>query len=83
MTPKTFMTWLKTFLSEKEISLDEPLEVEGPSGTNYMTIGILLDVMKTAPLKELVGIKTMLVQIDFVNAPVRPYLKHLATAIAK
>jgi len=83
MTTKTFLTWLKTFLSEKEISLEEPLEVEGPSGTNYMTIGILVDVMKTAPVTELAGIKTMLVKIDFANAPVRPYLKHLAKAIAK
>ena len=39
--------------------------------------------MKRAPKHEQEAIKTMLVKIDFRNAPVRPYLAHLGQAIAR
>ncbi len=77
-----FSKWLNTFLSEKGIDLEEVLEVEGPSGANHMPIACLVEAMVAAPKHEQAGIKTMCVKIDFVNAPVRPYLLHLARAIA-
>ncbi len=79
----TFKTWLTTFLDEKGIDLDEVIEVEGPSGLNHIPTQCLVEMMFRAPKSEQDGIKTMLVKIDFVNAPVRPYLKHLAKAIAR
>lgn len=79
----SFAKWLDTFLEEKGIDMEEVLEVEGRSGTNWMPVGVLVSVMKRAPEHEQKGIKTMLVKIDFYNAPVLPYLAHLAQAIAR
>lgn len=78
-----FGKWLDTFLSEKGIDREEVLEVEGPSGTNWMPVGVLVGIMKTAPTHERNGIKTMLVKIDFVNGNVRHYLAHLGKAVAR
>lgn len=80
----SFARWLDTFLEEKEIGLEEVLEVKGREwGTNYIPVGVLVQVMKRAPKHEQEAIKTMLVKIDFRNAPVRPYLAHLGQAIAR
>jgi hypothetical protein len=79
-----FGRWLDTFLSEKGIGLDEVLEVDGPSGTNWMPVGVLASIMKDeAPAAEQAGIKSMLVRIDFRNGDVRDYLRHLARAVAR
>lgn len=78
----TFKTWINTFLSEKGIDLETILEAEGPSGMNSIPVGCLVDMMIGAPKHEQAGIKTMLVKIDFRNAPVLPYLNHLAKAVA-
>ncbi len=77
-----FQGWLNTFLSEKGINMEETLEVEGPSGTNWMPVGVLVSLMNQTSAAEQAGIKAMLVRIDFKNAPVRPYLRHLAGAVA-
>jgi hypothetical protein len=79
----TFNTWLDTFLSEKGIDLETVVEAEGPSGTNWIPVGCLVDLMKGAPKGEQVGIKAMLVRIDIANASVLDYLKHLAGAVAQ
>lgn len=82
--PMSFAKWLDTFLEEKEIDPEEVLEVKGKQwGTNYIPVGVLVQAMKQAPKHEQEGIKTMLVKIDFHNAPVRPYLAHLGQAIAR
>lgn len=78
-----FGRWLDTFLSEKGIDMEETLTAEGPSGPNWIPVGCLVTMMKNAPKHEQAGIKTMMVRIDFANAPVRPYLTHLARAVAK
>lgn len=79
----SFAKWLDTFLEEKEIDMEEVLTVKGKAwGTNYIPVGAVVRAMKMAPKHEQEAIKTMLVKIDFRNAPVRPYLAHLAQAIA-
>lgn len=77
-----FNEWLDTFLSEKGIDLDQGFEVAGPSGINHMTYENVVDAMKQAPAHEQAAIKNMLVKIDFQNADVCRYLRHLAHAIA-
>jgi hypothetical protein len=80
----SFSKWLDTFLEEKEIGMEEVLTVKGKAwGTNWMPVGVVVKAMKSAPKHEQDAIKTMLVKIDFANAPVRPYLAHLAQAIAR
>ena len=77
-----FVTWLDTFVAEKGIDLEQIMEVQGPTGTNWIPVETLVDAIKTAPKNEQNGIKDMLVRIDFVNGDVLDYFKHLAKAIA-
>ena len=77
-----FNIWLDTFLEEKNIDMEQVLTVDGPSGTNCIPIGVLVEHIKIAPLKEQLGIKEMLVKLDFHNADITLYFKHLAKAIA-
>lgn len=79
----SFNKWLDTFIDEKGIDRDTPIEVEGPSGTNYMTVQNVLDMMKIAPANEQSAIKTNIIRLDFRNANVLDYIKHLAKAIAQ
>jgi hypothetical protein len=79
----SFGRWLDTFLEEKGIDLEETFEVEGPSGANFIPVGCIVELAKSAPSSEQAGIKGMLVRIDFANGNVRHFLKHLAGAVAR
>jgi hypothetical protein len=78
-----FNEWLDVFLDEKNLDAEEVIVVEGPSGPNHLPIGVLVEHIKIASVKEQCGIKEMLVKLDFHNADIRLYLKHLAKAIAQ
>ena len=76
--------YLNNLISEKaNIDMDTEITVEGPSGTNYMSVGIVVEHILIASKKEQNAIRTMLVKIDFHNASVLDYFKHLAQAIAR
>ena len=77
-------TYLENLISEKQgISMDTPIEVEGASGTNFMSVGIVVEHILITSKAEQNAIRTMLVKIDFHNADVLDYFKHLAKALAK
>ena len=78
----TFTKWLKTLIDEKGYDRDQILEVEGPSGANFIPLGIVEDAINQAPAHEQRGIKNMLVRIDFRNGDCLDYFRHLAQAIA-
>lgn len=83
MTP--FNIWIDTFLSEKGIDTEDTVQAVGPSGTNDIPVGCLVDLMKTAPYSEQRTIREMLVCIDFRapgRKPVLDYFAHLAQAVA-
>ena len=76
-------TYLNNLISEKaNINMDTEIQVEGPSGTNFMSVQVVVEHILIASKKEQEGIRTMLVRIDFHNACVLDYFKHLAKAIA-
>ena len=77
-----FERWMETFIDEKGIDTEQTIEVEGPSGLNVIPVGSLVETIKAAPKRERDGIKTMLVKIDFHNASVLDYFRHLAQAVA-
>jgi hypothetical protein len=77
-----FSNWIDTFLCEKGIGSDTLLEVEGNSGLNVIPVGCLVDAMKAASSGEQRSLKAAIVRIDFVNADVLPFLRHIARAIA-
>ena len=78
-----FTTWLNTFISEKNIDIEQVLEVEGESGTNWIPVECVLEAIKSASKAEQQGIKNTLVAIDFKNGNVLHFIKHLAQAIAQ
>jgi len=75
--------WLDTFLSEKGIDLETPIDVMGESGMNYMTVGVVVEHIFIATPQEQAAIKDQLVKIDFHNASVMDFLIYLAEKIAR
>lgn len=78
----TFTKWLDTFTAEKGLDMEQVFAVPGPSGTNHIPLGCVVDAIKSAPTHEQAGIKSMIVKIDFRNGDVTKYFEHLAQAIA-
>lgn len=78
-----FSEWLDVFLDEKGVDREHLLEVQGPSGLNLIPVCVLVEAMKGAPEVEQVGMKEMLVKLDWANMDVLGYLKHLARALAQ
>lgn len=74
--------YLVTLFDEKNISLETSIEVQGASGTNFMTLQNVVDAIVIAPKHEQRKIKDILVQIDFKNGDVLHFMKHLANALA-
>jgi len=79
---QTFSQYLDALVDEKPLDLERIFEVEGPSGTNSIPLGCVIDAMKGAPKHEQRAIRNMLVRIDFRNGNVCDYFKHLAGALA-
>jgi hypothetical protein len=77
----TFQKWLLTFLEEKGIDLETCFELQGPSGTNFMSYGTVVEAMFQTTKKEQGEIKKVMIQLDYKNQDITGYLKHLAQAI--
>ena len=78
-----FRNWILTLIDEKGLDLEERLIVQGPSGQNSIPLGCLVDAMASSCLSDREQIKAMIVKLDFKAAPLMPFFKHLAQAIAK
>ena len=85
ITGSAFDRWLDRFLSEKGLDLDTSLgSVDGPSGPNWgMTVRTVVEAMKGAPAHEQARLKAALVRLDYHAAPILPFVRHLAGAIAR
>ena len=77
-----FEQWIDTLVEEKEMDPEQILEVEGPSGLNQIPLGVVIEAIKTAPAHEQKAIKEVVVWLDFLNADIVRYFRHLAQAIA-
>jgi len=78
-----FTTWLNALISEKNIDIEQTLQVEGESGTNWIPVECVLEAIKSTSKAEQQGIKKTLVAIDFRNGDVLHFIKHLAQAVAQ
>lgn len=74
--------WLDMFVEEKALDTEEVFTVDGPSGPNYIPLGVVIEHIKIAPVHEQRQIKDMLVKIDFYNGDVLDFFEHLSRAIA-
>jgi hypothetical protein len=77
-----FNTFIDTFISEKNIDIFQLLEVEGQSGLNLIPIKSVVSEMKRTNEMEQKEIYNILVELDFINADIVDYFKHLAQALA-
>lgn len=77
-----FNNWIDTLIEEKGIDLDDSFEINGQSGFNLFTYGVIVEAIKSAPAHEQKAIKDVIVMIDFKNGDVRHYFRHLAQALA-
>lgn len=79
----TYEKWLDTLIEEKGLDKEmNIIEVEGNSGTNYIPLGCLVEVINQASAAEKAQIKNTLVLIDFKNGDIMHFFRHLAQAIA-
>lgn len=79
-----FNNWIDTFIEEKGIDLEDTFEITSSKGEyNLMPYGVVIEHMKIASPEEQAAIKNMIVKIDFNNADVKGYLKHLGKAIVE
>ncbi len=83
MNTQNMKKYLKNLIDEKGIDTNLAFKVKGETGINLIPIGVVIEHILLAPIKEKKAIKDWLVKIDFVNGNVLDYFKHLAQAIAK
>ncbi len=83
MNTQNMKKYLKNLIDEKGIDANLTFQVKGETGINLIPIGVVIEHILLAPIKEKKAIKDWLVKIDFVNGNVLDYFKHLAQAIAK
>ena len=82
-TTQNFDNWLDTFFEEKVIDLEQGFELEGPSGLNLFSYGVVVDHLKAARPEVQEQAKTILVKIDFLNGDPLHFLRHLAGALVR
>ena len=80
---ESFNKWLDTFIEEKGIDLEETFTIEENGQLHIFELGNVIDNIKATSKEEQKAIKDMIVKIDFNNADVVDYFKHLAKALVK
>lgn len=78
---KSFDKWIDTFIEEKGIDLNEIFSIESNGETHYFELGNVIENIKATSKEEQEEIRKMIVKIDFHNADVIDYFKHLAQAL--
>ncbi len=78
-----FKQWLDTFISEKNLPMEDTFTIEKNNNLNIMTYKTIYDHMLIANDQEQKQIKNTIVKIDFLNGNVLDFFKHLGNAIAR
>jgi hypothetical protein len=77
----TTKQWLKIFFEEKNLPFAQ-WEIEASDGvTHFINNEIVIDAIHTAPPSEQKQIQSVLRRLDFANADVNDFLKHLARGL--
>ena len=76
------MTYFDRFFEEKEIPY-QMFEIEHGDTVHFIDTDVVIEGIKNAPPAEQAQIRDMLVKLDFHNAPIVPFLEHLAGAMVK
>lgn len=71
-----------TFFQEKDIPFTE-WEIEYDGQIHYITSDVVIEAILSSRGQERTQIAGVLFKLDFHNAPILDYLKHLATCMIK
>ena len=77
MNPNEYLT---KFFEEKELE-DQDFEIEGPSGTNFISTSVVIEHILITTGSEAENIANIIRKIDFMNGDVNHFLKHMAQAL--
>ena len=78
----TDQEYFERFFEEKEIPFGSwEFVIDGT--WNYIDSEVVIEAIMSAPENEQKKIRGTLVKLDFVNAPILPYLKFLAECMIK
>lgn len=75
------MNYLKQFFAEKVISY-QTFEIKDKTGTtNYLDSDAVIEAILNCPAKEQEKIADKLRELDFHNAPIDPFIAHVAEGL--
>ena len=78
-----FNTWIDTFVEEKGLDLDHTFEVEGASGTNWISVAVVVEFFKSLPATVQNQVKTKIVEVDYHNGDMMHFFKFAAKGMAQ
>lgn len=78
----TPMTYFARFFAEKAVPF-ACWNIEHDGATHIIDSETVISMIDTADPREQADIKRMLVKLDFANAPVLPFLRHLAECFVR
>lgn len=83
MKKNEFDEWLDKFIEEKEINLDEPFSIEVDGIGHLFDYASIIEQIKHTSKSQQEKIRNKIVEIEFYNADVKDFLRHLAIPLAK
>lgn len=82
MTESNTNRFFRLFFEEKVIPFT-CFEIEHGDTVHFLDTDVVIESIKTAPKGEQKKIEDILRRLDFHNAPIVPFLEHLAGAMVK
>lgn len=83
MKANGFDEWLDRYIEEKGINLDEPFSLEVDGIGHLFDYASIIEQMKHTSKSEQEKIRNKIKEIEFYNADVKDFLRHLAIPLAK
>lgn len=76
------MSFISTFLANKGIE-SECFEIQHNGNTHFLDTEIVIETIENASPEIQEIVKDKLVELDFNNAPIEPFIKYLAQGIVE
>lgn len=76
------MSFIKTFLADKRVEF-EFFEINHKGNTHYLDTEVVIETIENASSEIQTMVTDKLVELDFFNAPIEPFIKYLAQGIVE
>ncbi|NJN50013.1 MAG: hypothetical protein HC798_01495 [Polaribacter sp.] len=81
--PIIHMSYFRTYLEEKNIDLDTPIEFDIDGTMQFMNVAVVLEFVENLPKGIQNKIKAKIVMIDYLNQDIMPFIVYIAKGMAK